>query len=317
MRKDAAHTSSSTCAPAEAMYVGMPTMADGLVPYVEHQEMMTDRGRAAAYVPADGQQRLPARGREPPEGQGPHQDRPGDPDLPLRRPQRPRRRPAGQRRLHAGPQHHGTASRATRQGRPQGRPAHQNGWKNAGLPWTYKLEKQRCISRAEARLPCCFAPTAEARQATAFIGVFAPIMYRLALPSPGARAVWAPWPSPPRLWRHPGPRRQDPDGIKSRGQLALRREHRVIGFSAADSRGSGAGWTWTSARPSPRRCSVTRTRCAGYPSAPSSVSRRSSRAGGHPLPQYHLELTRDAARLHFAGVTYYDGQGFWSPKVRR
>ena len=27
---------------AEAMYVGMPTMADGLVPYVEHQELMTD-----------------------------------------------------------------------------------------------------------------------------------------------------------------------------------------------------------------------------------------------------------------------------------
>ena len=27
---------------AEAMYVGMPTTADALVPYVEHQEMMTD-----------------------------------------------------------------------------------------------------------------------------------------------------------------------------------------------------------------------------------------------------------------------------------
>ena len=43
MRKDAAHTLFlDVRTRAEAMYVGMPTMADGLVPYVEHQELMTD-----------------------------------------------------------------------------------------------------------------------------------------------------------------------------------------------------------------------------------------------------------------------------------
>ena len=43
MRKDAAHTLFlDVRTRAEAMYVGMPTVADGLVPYVEHQELMTD-----------------------------------------------------------------------------------------------------------------------------------------------------------------------------------------------------------------------------------------------------------------------------------
>ena len=42
--------------------------------------------------------------------------------------------------------------------------------------------------------------------------------------------------------------------------------------------GSGRGWTWTCARPSPPPYWATRTRCAGSPSVPSSVSRRSSPA---------------------------------------
>lgn len=124
---------------AEAMYVGMPATVDALVPYVEHQEMMTDwdeqRGSyklepVQEFVP-ETLRRLKAR-----------QLTKSDVVVLICR--------SGDRSARA-------ANRLTEEGFTKvysvvdgfegdmGKDGRRsvNGWKNAGLPWGYKLEKQK------------------------------------------------------------------------------------------------------------------------------------------------------------------------------
>jgi general L-amino acid transport system substrate-binding protein len=85
----------------------------------------------------------------------------------------------------------------------------------------------------------------------------------------------------------------------------------VIGFSAADSQGQWRGLDVDVCRPSPPPCSATPTRCAGCPSAQQRFTALQSGEVDILSRNTTWSLTRDAALgLHFAGVTYYDGQGF-------
>ncbi len=124
---------------AEAMYVGMPTPVDALVPYVEHQEIMTDwdakRGMyqlepVQDFVP-EMQRRLQAKGLA-------KTDvvvlicRSGD------RSSRAANRLAedGWTRVYSVVD--GFEGDMSQDGRRD-----VNGWKNAGLPWSYKLAREK------------------------------------------------------------------------------------------------------------------------------------------------------------------------------
>jgi hypothetical protein len=72
---------------AEAVYVGMPTDVDALVPYVEHQEIMTDWRRQAPHVQARTKPGLHSGAGAPSPGEGADQELADHPDLPFRRPQ--------------------------------------------------------------------------------------------------------------------------------------------------------------------------------------------------------------------------------------
>ena len=140
MRKDAAHTLFlDVRTRAEAMYVGMPTMADGLVPYVEHQELMTDWDEQRRiyrleplqdFVP-EVERRLAERGLV----------RTDAVVLICRSGDRSSR--AANRLAEAGfTRVHSVVDGFEGDMSPQGRRS-VNGWKNAGLPWTYRLERSR------------------------------------------------------------------------------------------------------------------------------------------------------------------------------
>ncbi len=128
---------------AEAMYVGMATPVDALVPYMEHQELMTDwderRGMYQLMPNSDflseTESRLKAKGLT-------KADRvilicrSGD-------------RSARAADLLAGAGYtqvysivEGFEGDAAKDG-PKAGQRSVNGWKNAGLPWTYKLQKDK------------------------------------------------------------------------------------------------------------------------------------------------------------------------------
>lgn len=128
---------------AEAMYVGVPSDADALVPYVEHQELMTDwddrRGMYQLMANSDflteAETRLKQKGLT-------RTDRvilicrSGDrsahaADLLAN---------AGYTRVYSVVD--GFEGDAAKDG-PKAGQRIVNGWKNAGLPWSYKLDKAR------------------------------------------------------------------------------------------------------------------------------------------------------------------------------
>jgi rhodanese-related sulfurtransferase len=128
---------------AEAMYVGMPSDADALVPYVEHQELMTDwddrRGMYQLMANSDflteAETRLKQKGLT-------RTDRvilicrSGDrsahaADLLAN---------AGYTRVYSVVD--GFEGDAAKDG-PKAGQRIVNGWKNAGLPWSYKLDKAK------------------------------------------------------------------------------------------------------------------------------------------------------------------------------
>jgi rhodanese-related sulfurtransferase len=124
---------------AEAMYVGMPTGVDALVPYVEHQEIMTDwdakRGMyqlepVQDFVP-EMQRRLQAKGLA-------KTDavvlicRSGD------RSSRAANRLAEDGWTQVYSVVDGFEGDMSKDGRRE-----VNGWKNAGLPWSYKLAREK------------------------------------------------------------------------------------------------------------------------------------------------------------------------------
>lgn len=128
---------------AEAMYVGVPSDADALVPYVEHQELMTDwddrRGMYQLMANSDflteAETRLKQKGLT-------KTDRvilicrSGDrsahaADLLAN---------AGYTRVYSVVD--GFEGDAAKDGPKAGQRV-VNGWKNAGLPWSYKLDKAR------------------------------------------------------------------------------------------------------------------------------------------------------------------------------
>lgn len=128
---------------AEAMYVGMPTVADALVPYVEHQELMTDwdeRRHMYQLEPnSDFIQEAESRLKE--KGLGKTDRvilicRSGDrsaraADLLAN---------AGFTRVYSITE--GFEGDSAKDG-PKAGQRIVNGWKNAGLPWTYKLVKAK------------------------------------------------------------------------------------------------------------------------------------------------------------------------------
>ena len=142
--KDAAHTLFlDVRTRAEAMYVGMPTVADGLVPYVEHQEMMTDwddrrhmyQLMANSDFLPEAESRLKAKGLTKTDRvilicrSGDRSARAAD--LLAK---------AGYRRVYSITE--GFEGDAAKDGPKAGQRV-VNGWKNAGLPWTYALDRQK------------------------------------------------------------------------------------------------------------------------------------------------------------------------------
>lgn len=124
---------------AEAMYVGQAQGVDALVPYVEHQEIMTDwDDRRGLYTLEPLQDFVPEMNRRR-EAKGLPKDavvvlicRSGD------RSSRGANRllDAGWTRVHTVVDgFEGALSPAGRRD--------VNGWKNAGLPWSYRLDKAR------------------------------------------------------------------------------------------------------------------------------------------------------------------------------
>lgn len=124
---------------AEAMYVGMPTPVDALVPYVEHQEIMTDwdakRGMyqlepVQDFVP-EMQRRLEAKGLAR-----------TDPVVLICRSGDRSSRAANRLAEDGWTQVYsvvdGFEGDMSKDGRRE-----VNGWKNAGLPWSYKLVREK------------------------------------------------------------------------------------------------------------------------------------------------------------------------------
>jgi len=124
---------------AEAMYVGMPTTVDALVPFVEHSELMTDWDPqrniyrlepVQDFVP-EMQRRLKAKNLA-------RDDvvvlicRSGD------RSSRGANRLAEDGFTHVYSVVDGLEGDMSKEGRRD-----VNGWKRAGLPWSYKLDKQK------------------------------------------------------------------------------------------------------------------------------------------------------------------------------
>ena len=128
---------------AEAMYVGMPTPVDALVPYMEHPELMSDwdeQRSAYQLLPnsdfvSEADRRLKAKGLA-------RNDRV---ILICRSGDRSARAAdllanAGYTRVYSVVE--GFEGDAAKDGPKAGQRV-VNGWKNAGLPWSYKLDKAK------------------------------------------------------------------------------------------------------------------------------------------------------------------------------
>ena len=128
---------------AEAMYVGWPVAADALVPYVEHQELMTEwDDKRSTYKLEPNQDFVPEIERRLKE-KGLGKDAPiilicrsGDRSAKAA----DRLQTAGYSKVHSVTE--GVEGDTAKDGPKAGQRA-VNGWKNANLPWTYKLDKAR------------------------------------------------------------------------------------------------------------------------------------------------------------------------------
>ncbi len=128
---------------AEAMYVGMPTVADALVPYVEHQEIMTewdDKRNIYLLEPnvefaKDVERRLQDKGLTK-----------ADAVILLCRSGDRSAKAADLLAMHGFTKVYSVAEGfegdIAKEGPAAGRRA-VNGWKNASLPWSYKLDKAK------------------------------------------------------------------------------------------------------------------------------------------------------------------------------
>jgi rhodanese-related sulfurtransferase len=123
----------------EAMYVGMATGIDALVPFVEHQELMTDwDAQRGMYRQEPLQDFVPEVNRRLTQNGLAKTDtvvlicRSGD------RSSRGANRLAGDGYTQVWSVVDGFAGDMGKEGRRS-----VNGWKNAGLPWSYKLERDR------------------------------------------------------------------------------------------------------------------------------------------------------------------------------
>jgi len=128
---------------AEAMYVGWPGDADALVPYVEHQEIMVDwDDRRAMYQLESNPEFVPEIGRRlAAMGLGKAAPiilicRSGDRSSKAA----DRLQMAGYTRVYSVAE--GFEGDTAKDG-PQAGQRVVNGWKNGGLPWTYKLDKAK------------------------------------------------------------------------------------------------------------------------------------------------------------------------------
>ena len=124
---------------AEAMYVGMATGVDALVPYVEHQELMTDwDAQRSIYRLEPLQDFVPEANRRLAQKGLTKSDvvvlicRSGD------RSSRGANRLADDGYTQVWSVVDGFEGDMGKDGRRS-----VNGWKNAGLPWSYKLERER------------------------------------------------------------------------------------------------------------------------------------------------------------------------------
>ncbi len=146
-----------------------------------------------------------------------------------------------------------------------------------------------------------------------------PIMYRLA-PSPSARArIGAVAIAALACLASPAHAGKTLDGIKSRGQLACGVSTGVIGFAAADSQGQWRGLDVDVCRALAAAVLGDANKVRWVPlSAQQRFTALQSGEVDILSRNTTWSLTRDAALgLHFAGVTYYDGQGFMVAKKSR
>ena len=128
---------------AEAMYVGWPSDADALVPFVEHSELMTEwDDKRFMYKLEPNQDFVPELGRRLTE-MGLGKDaaiilicRSGDRSAKAA----DRLQLAGYGKVYSIAE--GFEGDTTKEGARSGQRT-VNGWKNANLPWTYKLDKNR------------------------------------------------------------------------------------------------------------------------------------------------------------------------------
>ncbi|UCV20386.1 rhodanese-like domain-containing protein [Ferribacterium limneticum] len=128
---------------AEAMYVGWPSDADALVPYVEHPELMSDwDDKRAMYKLEPNQDFVPELERRLKEmGLGKDATiilvcRSGDRSSKAQ----DRLQTAGYTKVYGIAE--GVEGDTAKEGPKAGQRV-VNGWKNAGLPWTYKLDKAK------------------------------------------------------------------------------------------------------------------------------------------------------------------------------
>lgn len=128
---------------AEAMYVGWPSDADALVPYVEHPELMTEWDeKRFMYKLEPNQDFVPEMERRL-KDMGLGKDamiilicRSGDRSSKAQ----DRLQMAGYNKVYSVAE--GFEGDTAKEGAKSGQRA-VNGWKNANLPWTYKLDKAR------------------------------------------------------------------------------------------------------------------------------------------------------------------------------
>ena len=128
---------------AEAMYVGWPSDADALVPYVEHPELMSDwDDKRHMYKLEPNQDFVPELERRLKEmGLGKDATiivicRSGDRSSKAQ----DRLQTAGYTKVYGVAE--GVEGDTAKDGAKAGQRV-VNGWKNAGLPWTYKLDKAK------------------------------------------------------------------------------------------------------------------------------------------------------------------------------
>lgn len=128
---------------AEAMYVGMPTVVDALVPYVEHQEIMSDWDEKRHMYKLEPNQEFVAEFERRLKEKGLGKDasvilicRSGDRSSKAA----DRLEMAGYKRVYSVAE--GVEGDTAKGGPKDGQRA-VNGWKNANLPWSYKLDKAK------------------------------------------------------------------------------------------------------------------------------------------------------------------------------